>query len=250
MLALPFATLLLNADWSDWVRAWQNQRAIDAALLSAGTSLTAVLLMAAFGIPLGYFLAHTHSRLRPVLICVVLLPMVTPGPAGGILLLLAYGPHSDIGGVFAAAGVPLIGSFAAIVLAQVYVASPFVIMSAMVAFRGVDPRLEHAAATLGDKPIVTFFRVTLPVAGPTIAAGLALAWVRALGEFGATVIVAYNPQTLPVHLWVRFQAEGLAGALPLAFLLMMLAAIATALWTISGGLLAPRRMKETSGAPG
>jgi molybdate/tungstate transport system permease protein len=104
----------------------------------------------------------------------------------------------------------------------------------MMAFDGVDPKLEMAAATLGDSQWHIFRRVSLPLAWPGIAAGITLAWVRALGEFGATMIVAYNPHTLPVHLWVSFEADGLRGALPVAFLLVVLAALAVAVSTLLG----------------
>jgi molybdate/tungstate transport system permease protein len=160
--------------------------------------------------------------------------MVVPGLAGGILLLQAFGPYGAVGGPLAALGVAVTGNPAGIVLAQLYVASPLVIVSAMMAFDGVDPKLEMAAATLGDSQWHIFRRVSLPLAWPGIAAGITLAWVRALGEFGATMIVAYNPHTLPVHLWVSFEADGLRGALPVAFLLVVLAALAVAVSTLLG----------------
>ncbi len=105
-------------------------------------------------------------------------------------------------------------------------AAPFVIVSATAAFTSVDPKLELAAATLGDSRWQIFRRVSLPLAWPGIAAGLTLAWIRALGEFGSTLIMAYNPHTLPVYMWVKFESDGLTGALPAAFFLVVLAAMA------------------------
>src|SRR6185295_1194494 len=111
--------------------------------------------------------------------------------------------------------------------------------------------LEMAAATLGDSQWHIFRRVSLPLAWPGIAAGITLAWIRALGEFGATMIVAYSPHTLPVYLWTSFESNGLAGALPVAFLLVLLAAIAVAVSRLLGRLTPDGGvMAVPGGAPG
>jgi len=122
----------------------------------------------------------------------------------------------------------LTNNLAGIVLTQTFVASPFVIVSALAAFAAVDSELEQAAATLGDSRWQIFRRISLPLAWPGIAAGITLGWIRALGEFGATIIMAYNPHTLPVYMWVKFESDGLAGALPVAFCLLLLAGAAVA----------------------
>jgi molybdate/tungstate transport system permease protein len=228
-LVLPIANLLAHADLSRWTASLRDPRAGDALRTSALTSGIAVVIMTLFGVPLGYVLARGRLRFRQLLIGLVFLPMVVPGLAGGILLLLTFGPYGTIGGPLAAWNIALTSNAAGIVLAQLYVASPFVIVSALVAFTGVDPKLEMAAATLGDSQWQIFRRISLPLAWPGIAAGITLAWIRALGEFGATMIVAYNPHTLPVYLWVSFESKGLMGALPVAFLLVLLAAVAVAL---------------------
>lgn len=228
-LVLPIANLLVQADWSRWIESLRDPRTGNALRTSALTSTIAVGIMTLFGVPLGYVLARGRIRFKQLLIGLVFLPMVVPGLAGGILLLLTFGPYGTIGGPLADWDVALTSNLAGIVLAQLYVASPFVVVSALVAFTGVDPKLEMAAATLGDSQWQIFRRISLPLAWPGIAAGITLAWIRALGEFGATMIVAYNPHTLPVYLWVRFESNGLAGALPVAFLLVLLAAFAVAL---------------------
>jgi ABC-type sulfate transport system permease component len=117
---------------------------------------------------------------------------------------------------------------AGIVLAQLFVAAPFVVVSALAAFTAVDSKLEMAAAMLGDSRWQIFWRVSLPLAWPGIAAGITLAWIRALGEFGTTLIMAYNPHTLPVYMFIKFESDGLPGALPAAFCLVLLAAAAVA----------------------
>jgi len=225
-LVLPIANLLIQAEWSRWIESLRDPRAGAALRTSVLTSTISVLIMTLFGVPLGYVLARGRLRFRQLWISLVFLPMVVPGLAGGILLLLTFGPYGTVGGPLAAWSIALVSNPAGIVLAQLYVASPFVIISSMVAFNGVDPKLEMAAATLGDSPWQIFRRISLPLAWPGIAAGITLAWIRALGEFGATMIVAYNPHTLPVYLWVRFESNGLIGALPVAFLLVLLAAFA------------------------
>ncbi len=184
--------------------------------------------MTVFGVPLGYLLARSRIRFRRLWIGLVFLPMVVPGLAGGILLLLTFGPNGAIGSPLDGWRIALTNNLAGIVLAQLFVSAPFVVVSAYAGFSGVDPKLEMAAATLGDSRWDVFRRISLPLAWPGIAAGIALAWLRALGEFDATLVVSYNPHTLPVYMWVKFESNGLPGALPIALLLVLLAAIAVA----------------------
>src|SRR4029077_10869792 len=219
-----------------WLASLRDPGAADALRVSALTSATTVALMTLFGVPLGYVLARARLRFTQGLIGLVFLPMVVPGLAGGLLLLLTFGPYGTIGGPLAAWGIDLTSNPAGIVLAQLYVSSPLVIVASLVAFTNVDPKLEMAAAMLGDSPWHIFWRISLPLAWPGIAAGLTLAWIRALGEFGATMIVAYSPHTLPIYMWARFESNGLTGALPVAFLLVLLAAAAVALSRFLGRL--------------
>jgi molybdate/tungstate transport system permease protein len=188
-----------------------------------------VVITTLFGVPLGYVLARGRLPFSRLWISLVFLPMVVPDLAGGILLLQTFGPYGTIGHLL---GAELTNNLVGIVLAQLFVSAPFVVVSALAAFAGVDPKLEMAAATLGDSQWHIFWRISLPLAWPGIAAGITLAWIRALGEFGATLIVAYNPHTLPVHMWVKFESDGLTGALPIAFLLVLLAGAAVAISTL------------------
>lgn len=247
-LVVPIANLLLHADWSGWTTALKDPRAGDALRTSVLTSLIAVAIMTALGVPLAYVLARSRLPLKPLLIGLVFLPMVAPGLAGGILLLQTFGPNGLVGGPLNGWDIALTGNRAGIVLAQLYVSAPFVVISALVAFDNIDPTIEMAAATLGDSQWHIFRRVSLPLAWPGIAAGITLAWIRALGEFGATMIVAYNPHTLPVYLWVRFQSAGLDGSLPIAFLLVILASVAVALSMVLGRLTTSGRVPTM--APG
>jgi molybdate/tungstate transport system permease protein len=227
-LVLPIANLLIQADWSGWTLALQERGAVEALGISALTSLIAVAVMTLCGVPLGYLLARGRIPFKRFWISLVFLPMVVPDLAGGILLLQTFGPYGMAGRPLDARNIALTNNLAGIVLAQLFVSAPFVIVSALAGFAGVDSKLEMTAATLGDSQWHIFRRISLPLAWPSIAAGVTLGWIRALGEFGATLIVAYNPHTLPVYMWVKFESNGLTGALPVAFLLVILAAAAVA----------------------
>jgi ABC-type sulfate transport system permease component len=193
------------------------QGALVTSLLSAtvSTGITALL-----GIPLGYVLARRTFRGRQALILLVYMPLVFPPVVSGILLLVLYGPYGLVGGPFASAGLELDTTFVGIVLAQIFVASPFVTIAARSAFEAVDPALEEVAATLGKSAWQIFWRINLPAARLGIVAGLLLGWLRALGEFGATAVMAYHPYTLPVYVYVQLSGLGVQPALGLLLFIL------------------------------
>jgi ABC-type Fe3+/spermidine/putrescine transport system ATPase subunit/ABC-type sulfate transport system permease component len=205
-----------------------NWRSVDGAALaractvSLGSASAATVLIALGGIPLGYLLARRPGRAMAALGFVVQLPLALPPLTSGILLLFLVGYSAPLGRL---TGGVLTDSFLGIVLAETFVAAPFLIVAARSAFAAMDPACEDVAATLGRGPIATFFRVSLPVAWPTISAGLLLAWLRAFGEFGATVMVAYHPYSLPVYTYVAFGAEGLPAMLPILLPTLVLAVV-------------------------
>ena len=251
-LVLPIVNLFLQADGPGWMMALREQGA-GALTVSALSSAITVAITTLLGVPLGYLLARGRLPFTRFWIGLVFLPMVVPDLAGGILLLQTFGPYGTIGHPLGAWNLELTNNLAGIVLAQLFVSAPFVVVSALAAFAGVDPKLEMAAATLGDSQWHIFWRISLPLAWPGIASGITLAWIRALGEFGATLIVAYNPHTLPVYMWVRFEADGLIGALPVAFRLVLLAggavAISTLLSRLSGYRDTTAVLGDTYGRP-
>ena len=184
------------------------KRLVKALRISAVTSATAIVIATVLGVPLGYLLARGRLPLQRLWMALVFLPMVVPGLAGGILLLLTYGPHGLIGGQLYRWAIDLTNNLVGIVLAQLFVSRTVRDRIGLIAsFAAVDAKLELAAATLGDSRWDIFRRISLPLAWPGIAAGITLAWIRALGEFGATLVVAYNPHTVPVYLWVKFESE-------------------------------------------
>jgi molybdate transport system permease protein len=233
-LCAPFVASIPQigqADWSgvDWRATWS------AVAVSAGSASVATLLILVCGVPLGYWLARSSSRAMALLGFVVQLPLALPPLTSGVLLLFLFGPYSGFGQL---TGGALTDSFAGIVLAETFVAAPFLIVAARSAFASVDPVLEDVAATLGHPARDRFFRVALPAAWPAIRAGLALAWLRAFGEFGATVMVAYHPYSLPVYTYVVFGGQGLPAMMPLLLPTLAIAVGCAAMSMVGRG--APR----------
>jgi ABC-type Fe3+/spermidine/putrescine transport system ATPase subunit/ABC-type sulfate transport system permease component len=228
-LIAPLVAGLQQAGMADWA-AVDTAALTQACLTSVASATLATLLIALGGIPLGYLLARVRGRAVGLIGFVVQLPLALPPLASGILLLFLVGYTAPIGRL---TGGALTDSLAGIVIAEVFVAAPFLIIAARSAFAAMDPGLEGVAATLGRNPLDVFFRVSLPIARPAILSGLLLAWLRAFGEFGATVMVAYHPYSLPVYTYVAFGAQGLPAMLPvlvptlaLALAIMVLSALA------------------------
>ena len=182
------------------------------------TATVSTLVIALLGVPLAYLLARSHRLPARLLEVLLALPLALPPLMSGLLLLYVLGPHSIAGRL---AGGQLTETRLGIVLAQTFVAAPFLLISARAAFSALDPALEDVAATLGLGRVARFARVAVRGALPGIAAGLLLAWLRSFGEFGATVIIAYHPYSLPVFTFVQFDATGIAATvLPVALALL------------------------------
>jgi molybdate transport system permease protein len=225
-IVAPFLAGIATLASADWHGAdWPSLGA--ACLVSILSATVATLLVALGGIPLGYLLARRPGRAMALLGFVVQLPLALPPLASGILLLFLLGYASPLGALTHGA---LTDSFIGIVLAEAFVAAPFLIIAARSAFAAIDPTLEDVAATLGHRPAGVFLRASLPLAWRAILAGMLLCWLRAFGEFGATVMVAYHPYSLPVYTYVAFGSEGLPAMMPVlvptlgAALAVMLAA--------------------------
>jgi molybdate transport system permease protein len=210
----------------------------EALVTSLVTATISTAIIALLGIPLAYLLARARGTLATLATVIVALPLALPPLMSGILLLYLVGPYTALGGLF---GGGLTDSRVGIVLAQTFVAAPFLVVAARGAFAGVDPELEAVARTLGHRRAARFLKVALPVAWPGVQAGLLLAWLRAFGEFGATVILAYHPYSLPVYTFVQFDSTGLNSTkLPIA------AALAAAVIVVAAAVvgLHPRRARR------
>jgi len=213
---LAGAEQVVLADWS----SVDAGALFSACAVSIASASVATLLIALGGVPLGYLLARVPGRAMAALGFVVQLPLALPPLSSGVLLLFLVGYAAPLGRLLNGA---LTESFSGVVVAEVFVAAPFLIIAARSGFAAVDPMLEGVAATLGRRPLDVFFRVSVPIAWPAILSGLLLTWLRAFGEFGATVMVAYHPYSLPVYTYVAFGSQGLPAMLPVLLPTLVLA---------------------------
>lgn len=219
----PMLSLFLSASPSEVLQRLADPTVRSAAITSLLSAAITTVVATVFGLPLAYWLARAETRWKNVVLTAVVLPLMLPPTVGGVVLLTVFGPGAPLGELAAAAGLPLTRSLAGVVLAQLFVASPFLVVTAKSAFEGVDRTLEHASRSLGKSRWTTARHVTLPIAGPGILAGLTLTFARAIGEFGATMMLSYYPRTMPVEIWVSFTSLGLDNAYPVAILLVVIA---------------------------
>jgi molybdate transport system permease protein len=223
-LAIPLVGLVTKASWSTLWSDLSDPVAVDALKLSLVCSLLATGLSLVFGVPLAWVLARTDFPGRNLVRALTILPMVLPPVVGGVALLLAFGRDGLLGRpLYDWFGIQFTFSTAGAVLAETFVAMPFLIITVEAALRSMDGRYEEAAANLGARRWTTFRRVTLPIISPSLVAGAALTWARALGEFGATITFAGDiqgrTQTLPLAVYLALQEnEHVAIALSLALL--------------------------------
>jgi len=209
--------------------AFLGEGALPSLAVTLFAASAATLLAALFGLPVGLWLARTNSKLRHAVTVAVLVPLAIPPVVGGLALLLWLGREGWLGPRLEHLGLLPVEHLGGTVLAQTFVASPYVILSARAAFAAVDRNLEDAARTLGCSAFQTLLRVTMPTARLGLATGLVLGWVRCLGEFGATAVVAYHPYTLPILTYVRLTGEGLPSAIAAGVLLAVVGALAAAI---------------------
>jgi molybdate transport system permease protein len=210
--ALPFLGLLWRVPWSDAWSLLTTQSSLTALRLSIETSLAATALSVLFGIPLAWVLARYGFPGRRIVRALCLLSLVLPPVVGGVALFAAYGRRGLLGdSLFEWFGLRLPFSTAGVVVAQTFIAMPFLVLTVEAALRGLDHRAEDAARTLGASRWYAFRRVTLPAVRPALIAGSVLAWARALGEFGATITFAGNfpgrTQTMPLAVYLALESN-------------------------------------------
>ena len=212
LFVLPLIGLLGVTPWADLGSLLTDDVVVDALRLSLITSVAAALCATVLGVPLAWVLSRVRFRGRSLLRAIVTLPMVLPPVVGGAALLFALGRRGVVGEPLAdATGFVMPFSTWGVILANTFVAMPFLVITVEGALSSTDRRHEAAAASLGASPLTVFRRVTLPTIAPSLRAGIVLAWARALGEFGATVTFAGNlqgrTQTLPLAVFVSLDAN-------------------------------------------
>ncbi|HST97214.1 MAG TPA: ABC transporter permease [Geodermatophilus sp.] len=211
-LALPLAGLVIRAPWGELGPQLAGPAVGQALRLSLVSATAATGLSLVLGVPLAWVLARSQARGRSVLRALVTVPLVLPPVVGGVALFLVLGRQGIVGRwLDQALGVTIPFTTTAVVIAETFVAMPFLVISVEGALRAADARFEDAAATLGADRWTTFRRVTLPLVAPGIAAGAVLCWARALGEFGATITFAGNfpgtTQTMPLAVYLALQRD-------------------------------------------
>ena len=228
LLAVPILALVLSASPATIAAGVQHPLFAPALWLSLKTTVVSLAIVVLTGTPLAWWLSRTHSRAARAVEALVDIPIVLPPAVVGVALLSAYGQKGLLGPTLAALGISLPFTPAAVVMAQVVVSAPFFVQAAAGAFRKVDADLLVVAQTLGASPTEAFFRVAVPVALPGLIGGAALAWARALGEFGATLLFAGSlsgtTQTLPLAIYTALESD-VRAALAIALVLAAVAAV-------------------------
>jgi len=232
-LGVPLVALLGRTPVSDLSGRLSDPAVLDALRLSMLTSLAAVAVVTVVGVPLAWTLARVDFPGRSLLRAMVIIPLVLPPVVGGVALLAAFGRRGLVGGpLYDTFGISLPYTTVAVVIAHAFVALPFFVLSVEGALRATNREYDVVAATLGASRWTTFHRVSLPLAGPGVLAGLVLSWARALGEFGATITFAGNypgtTRTMPNAIYVELQDDPEAAVL-LSVILMVVSVAALAL---------------------
>jgi molybdate transport system permease protein len=232
-LAVPLLALLAMVPPAELAAHLASPMALRALGLTLRTTLVATALCVLLGTPVAYLLARTRFRGREIVDTLVDLPITIPPVVGGVALLLAFGRRGLIGRHLDVFGLHVGFTTVAVVMAQVFIASPFFVKAARAGFESVDGRLEAAARTLGASRWRVFFTVTVPLARPALLSGLVLAWARALSEFGATIMFAGNfpgrTQTLTLAVMTAIESDlPTAVAVSVLSLLLAIGALVTA----------------------
>jgi molybdate transport system permease protein len=211
-LIVPLVALVLQAPWGSFRQIVSTPTALDALRLSAITSVCATAIAAVIGVPLAWLLAREVLPATRFVRALVIVPLLLPPVVSGVALLAAFGRRGLVGGVlYDTFGVQLPFTTAGVVLAETFVAMPFLIITLEGAFRSMDRRFEEAAVTLGASSWTLFRRITVPLVAPSLIAGAVLCWARALGEFGATITFAGNfpgvTQTMPLAVYTALESD-------------------------------------------
>ncbi len=213
LLVLPLISLVGRASWGTFWQDVTSKAALDALWLSLRTGVAATVLCVLLGVPLAVLMARSGPKVAQLLRALVAVPLVLPPMVGGVALLFLFGRTSPVGQLIDSAwGITLPFSTVAVVIAQSFVALPFLVLSVEGSLRSLGTGYEQAAATLGAGRLMVLTRITLPMAAPGLVAGVILCFARAIGEFGATALFAGNApgitQTMPLAIYTAFNGAG------------------------------------------
>ncbi|MFB2598086.1 ABC transporter permease [Herbiconiux sp. P17] len=227
-VVVPLVGMVVRVNWAEFVPLITSESSVAALWLSLRTSLTATALCIVLGVPMAIVLARTQFWGQKILRSLVLLPLVLPPVVGGIALLYTFGRRGLLGSTFDVLGIEIAFSTTAVVLAQTFVALPFLVLSLEGALRTVGTRYEAVGATLGAAPTTVLRRITLPLVLPALISGAVLSFARALGEFGATLTFAGSLQgvtrTLPLEIYLQRETDPDA-AVALSLVLVVVAIV-------------------------
>ena len=221
-LFLPVFSILTGITPIQYIHSLKDRQIVSSILLSIELSFFATILVLILGVPLAYLLARSKFPFKGVLEAVVDIPVMIPHVAAGIALLMVFQANGYLGEFFKKVGISFLDTPYGILIAMMFVSSPFLINSAKEGFKKVDERVEFVARSLGASPLHTFFKISLPLARKDIVNGAIMMWGRGIGEFGAVVIIAYHPMTAPVLIYDRFTSFGLNYALSITALVVLI----------------------------
>jgi molybdate/tungstate transport system permease protein len=221
----PLLRLLLLATPGGIADALRDAELRDSIVLTIGCASAATVIGMALGTPLAWALARRRLPFGRAIEAFIELPMVVPHPVAGIALLLFLGRRTMLGAGLAAMGLEFVSHVPGIVAAMLFVSVPIMVIGTREAFATVDPRLERVARSLGDTPWQAFRRVTWPLSQRGMLAAAVLAWARSVSEFGAIVVLTYNPKVASILIFDRFTAIGLPGAVPASIILLLVALV-------------------------
>lgn len=252
LVVLPLVAMAAKVNWANFIPLVTSESSLTALGLSLRTSAASTVLCIVLGVPLALVLARGSLRGQRILRSLVLLPLVLPPVVGGIALLYTFGRQGLLGRTLEVAGLQIAFSTTAVVLAQTFVALPFLVVSLEGALRTAGPKYEAVAATLGASPSTVLRRVTLPLVLPGLASGAVLSFARSLGEFGATLTFAGSLQgvtrTLPLEIYLQRETDADA-AVALSLVLVAVAVAVVALAYRSPGAGRPASVQSTTTAP-
>lgn len=222
VLLYPFTALFARIGRWQWEPEVRGPALASVRVSLLLTSL-AMIIIVAIGTPVAAYIVRCRARERVLWQAILLVPILLPPLALGILMTLAFGPYGSVGAWLERYGIIMTNSATAFVTTQVYVGMGYYVLGAVAALDAVPVLLQKQAALLGLPPFRVFLHVTLPLAKLGLAVALSIAWVRAIGEFGAVVVTAYYPSGMPVQLWVNLQSFGLPAVMPLLILFLSVA---------------------------